>query len=66
MRSVFPLDLYYGGLNASEAAVAAARLALEAVERLTDAPELSRVPGWSPLRSGIGLHVGKVFSGNIG
>ena len=68
LLAVFPLDRDYGGSNASKAAVAASRSALAAGARLDrmPPPELAGITGWSPLRWGIGLHVGEVFFGNIG
>lgn len=68
LLAVFPLNRDYGGRVAEEVAVAAALAALEAVADLDRAPppELAGIAGWRPLRSGIGLHVGEVFFGNIG
>ncbi len=66
--AVFPLDRDYGGQNAATTAVAAAEAALAAQQRLNQSPppSLARIAGWQPLRSGIGLHAGDVFFGNIG
>lgn len=66
LLAVFPLGRDYGGRTAAEVSVAAATAALEAVDSLEPPPELAGVAGWRPLRSGIGLHVGQVFFGNIG
>ena len=68
LLAVFPHEVDYAEDNAAEAAVAAALAAKTAVARLNDAPpkELAAIEGWRPLRSGIGLHEGDVFFGNIG
>lgn len=68
LLAVFPLERNYGGHNAYEVAVAAAIAALEAVNGFDKEPprEIADIAGWRPLRSGIGLHVGEVFFGNIG
>ncbi len=68
LLAVFPLDRDYGGQTAATVAVAAAQAALAAEERLGQSPpqDLDGIAGWRPLRSGIGLHVGEVFFGNIG
>jgi adenylate cyclase len=68
LLAVFPLDRSYDQPNAATAAVAAALAAEEAVAELSrnPPPELLAIEGWSPLRSGIGLHVGEVFFGNVG
>lgn len=68
LLAVFPLDGAYPEGSAAEAAVAAARAAGAAVAGIDRAPppELEGVEGWRPLRSGIGLHIGEVFFGNVG
>jgi adenylate cyclase len=68
LLAVFPHDAEYGAENAAEAAVAAALAAEQAVARLNDSPPeaLAAIDGWRPLRSGIALHEGDVFFGNIG
>lgn len=68
LLAVFPHDAEYGAKNAAEAAVAAALAAEQAVARLNDSPPeaLAAIDGWRPLRSGIALHEGDVFFGNIG
>lgn len=68
LLAVFPLDRDYGGQSAATVAVAAAQAALAAERQLGLAPppDLDPITGWRPLRSGIGLHVGEVFYGNIG
>jgi adenylate cyclase len=56
------------GRVAAESALAAARMALEALDRLNASPPeaLLQTEGWRPLRTGIALHAGEVFFGNIG
>ena len=68
LLAVFPHDAEYGAENAAEAAVAAALAAEQAVARLNNSPPeaLAAIDGWRPLRSGIALHEGDVFFGNIG
>jgi adenylate cyclase len=68
LLAVFPHDGDYAAGNAAEVAVAAALAAEDAVARLNAAPppELAAIEGWRPLRSGIGLHEGDAFFGNIG
>jgi adenylate cyclase len=68
LLAVFPLDGDYDGRTAADAALAAAEASERAVEALNAAPPpgLAGVEGWAPLRSGIGLHEGEVFFGNVG
>jgi adenylate cyclase len=68
LLAVFPLDRAYPEGSAAQAAVAAAQAAGAAVAGIDRAPppELESVAGWRPLRSGIGLHIGEVFFGNMG
>jgi adenylate cyclase len=68
LLAIFPLDGDYPEGNAASAALAAALAAEASVERLNRAPpyDLATIDGWRPLRSGIALHVGDVFFGNIG
>lgn len=68
LLAMFPLDGDYAEANAASAAIAAAFAAEAAVARLNGEPpyELAEVSGWRPLRSGIALHIGEVFFGNIG
>ncbi len=68
LLAVFPLDRDFGGRGAANVAVAAAKAALNAELALNLSPPspLDDILGWRPLRSGIGLHVGGVFFGNIG
>jgi adenylate cyclase len=68
LLAVFPFSAFGDEARAAEASVAAAEEALRAVDRLNaDAPpELAHIEGWRPLRSGIALHEGDVFFGNVG
>lgn len=68
LLAVFPLERTYEQANAATAALAAALDAEIAVAELGLNPpdELSGIVGWAPLQSGIGLHVGDVFFGNVG
>lgn len=68
LLAVFPLDRSYEQANAATAALAAALDAETAVAQLglTPPDELAGIEGWAPLLSGIGLHVGDVFFGNVG
>jgi adenylate cyclase len=65
--AVFPFRDYPSQAAAAEAAIRAAEGALSALERLNaDPAALPDVAGWRPLRTGIALHRGKVFFGNVG
>ena len=69
LLAAFPLDRSYEpGGNAAMAALAAARAADAAVSKLnTDPPDdLAQIADWAPLKSGIALHEGEVFFGNVG
>lgn len=66
LLAVFPLE--GDGRAAARAALAAARDAMERFVKLNAAPpaSIAAIEGWRPLRSGIALHEGEVFFGNIG
>jgi len=68
LLAVFPFSAFASEAAAAEAALAAAEQALESLEELSASPppELARIPDWAPLRSGIALHEGEVFFGNVG
>ncbi|WP_419913566.1 adenylate/guanylate cyclase domain-containing protein [Hoeflea sp.] len=67
LLAVFPFDAFATQAHAADAAVQAAEAALAALERLNaDANALPDVTGWRPLRTGIALHRGEVFFGNVG
>lgn len=68
LLAVFPLRPEDPPEKAAEAALSAAEAAFAQVEALNAAPPppLDGIQGWRPLRSGIALHEGEVFFGNIG
>lgn len=69
LLAVFPLASEYGeGRDAAHAALAAAEEALLAIDVLNSEPSasLEAIAGWRPLRTGIALHEGDVFFGNVG
>ncbi|MGF1625763.1 MAG: adenylate/guanylate cyclase domain-containing protein, partial [Alphaproteobacteria bacterium] len=68
LLAVFPFASKAEGQAAAEAALAAAEQAIAAVDALAAAPppNLAAIAGWQPLRSGIALHEGEVFFGNVG
>jgi adenylate cyclase len=68
LLAVFPHVGDYPEGSSAGAAVAAARAAEKALADINSDPpaKLAAIKGWHPLRSGIGLHEGDVFFGNIG
>ena len=67
LLAVFPFSVFETEQGAADAALAAAQEALKDIEELNnDENELSAIDGWRPLRSGISLHRGDVFFGNLG
>lgn len=68
LLAVFPIDADNETKAAAAAALRAAQQAVEGLERLNtqEPPPLHLIKGWNPLRSGIALHEGEVFFGNIG
>ena len=67
LLAVFPFSAFETEQAAALAALQAAQLALENIEKLNeDEGQLSEIDGWWPLRSGISLHRGDVFFGNLG
>ena len=68
LLAVFPYAHFKNERAAAQASLAAAEQALRAVDDLNRAtpPELAAIDGWRPLRSGIALHEGEVFFGNVG
>lgn len=54
--------------NAASSALAAAEQGLAAIDQLNASPppHLAAIAGWQPLKTGIALHAGEVFFGNIG
>jgi len=68
LLAVFPYAAFDDQRAAAEAALAAAGEAQARVAALNRAPPeaLAQIAGWRPLRSGIALHEGEVFFGNVG
>jgi adenylate cyclase len=67
LLAVFPYSTFADEKAAAAAALAAAEGALQAIERLNEDPQaFADIPGWRPLRTGIALHDGEVFFGNVG
>jgi len=74
LLAVFPLAAVGGSApaeperDAAERALAAAEQALDAIAALNQEPPaaLRKIAGWQPLRTGIALHEGEVFFGNVG
>lgn len=67
LLAVFPYSAFADERAAAAAALAAAQGALQAIDRLNADPRvLAHVAGWRPLRTGIALHDGEVFFGNVG
>ncbi len=68
LLAVFPYDDDAGSNAAAEASLRAAEAAVAALSRLNESPtpEIARIAGWNPLRTGIALHEGDVFFGNVG
>ena len=68
LLAVFPIEGADGAKTAAKAAVVAAEDALARLDALnaTAPAPLDAFGGWSPLRTGIALHEGDLFFGNIG
>ncbi len=68
LLAVFPFDRYGTEQAAAEASLAAARRALADLDEMNAKPPagLADVAGWQPLKTGIALHAGEVFFGNVG
>ena len=68
LLAVFPVIEGDDGRHAAAASLAAAEQALRDVHLLnhTESESLIHLDGWRPLRSGIALHLGEVFFGNVG
>lgn len=68
LLAVFPIDAERNSQDAARAALSAAAQAVRDLEELNAAglAQLDGIDGWRPLRSGIALHEGEVFFGNIG
>ncbi len=68
LLAVFPVNRDGGERAAANAALAAATRALRELDDMNRAPppELAGIDGWQPLTTGIALHYGEVFFGNVG
>jgi len=68
LLAVFPIASDDDGKAAANAALQAAQQAIGHLDSLNSggAPQLDGIDGWRPLRTGIALHAGEVFFGNIG
>ena len=68
LLAVFPFASFATEQAAAQAALAAAEQACADLKRLNAAPpaEIAAIEGWHPLRTGIALHDGEVFFGNVG
>lgn len=69
LLAVFPLAATYEKTrNAAHAALAAAEQAVGGIAAINREPPeaLQAISGWHPLRTGIALHEGDVFFGNVG
>jgi len=66
--AMFPIGDNGDEASATAASLAAAKLAMRNVDQLNShAPDnLDHIDGWQPLRSGIALHLGEIFFGNVG
>lgn len=68
LLAVFPISAQTSAKAAAHAALTAAQRARRDLDALNDGalPQLAGIDGWHPLRTGIALHEGEVFFGNIG
>ncbi len=67
LLAVFPYTSFETPAIAAGAALAAAQAAESAVSEFnTDPASLPGIDGWRPLRTGIALHEGEIFFGNVG
>lgn len=68
LLAVFPIGAENDARAAAHAALKAAEQAVSGLDELNAGalPQLSGIDGWQPLRTGIALHEGEVFFGNIG
>lgn len=67
LLAVFPFEAFDSQQAAADAAVRAAQASLGALEHLSNDPDaLPGISGWRPLRTGVALHRGEVFFGNVG
>lgn len=67
LLAVFPFSGFDSEAAAADAAISAAEAALGELSKLNADPEaLAGIKGWRPLKTGIALHRGKAFFGNVG
>ncbi len=68
LLAVFPFGRAQEADVVTEASYRAARQALDALRDLNERPPspVAAIDGWRPLRTGIALHAGEVFFGNVG
>jgi adenylate cyclase len=68
LLAVFPIGEDTDAKTAARAALDAAQQAIKGLNDLNAGalPHLAGIDGWHPLRTGIALHEGEVFFGNIG
>lgn len=67
LLAVFPFSKFENEQAAAAAALASAELSLAQLDALNESVDrLGDVADWRPLRSGIALHRGEVFFGNVG
>jgi adenylate cyclase len=68
MLAVFPFSHFDGADTAARSAYDAATDALARIDGINADPPaaLRGISGWQPLRTGLALHAGEVFFGNIG
>jgi adenylate cyclase len=68
LLATFPFAAFDSAEAAADAALAAADQAMAAIADLNRAAPaaLADIAGWQPLRTGIALHEGEVFFGNVG
>ncbi len=67
LLAVFQFAKFDSRQAAAKAGLAAAEAALAGLDELNaDMEVLSEIAGWRPLRTGIALHLGEVFFGNVG
>ncbi len=68
LLAVFPIGAETDDRTAASAALRAAEQAIANLDSLNSngLPHLDAIDGWRPLRTGIALHEGEVFFGNIG
>ncbi|XYK80303.1 MAG: adenylate/guanylate cyclase domain-containing protein [Labrenzia sp.] len=67
LLAVFPFDAYPSLSDAADAAIRAGEAALTALEDVNgNTVLLADITGWRPLKTGIALHRGEVFFGNVG